>query len=222
MQRSALFRSRRELSNEYLLAKIGVDTAENEPLEVWAKIQFTIHFTPYVRPFWLLPALTQSASSPVDTSTRSTRTFDEHSTSTPSVFGLCSGFRIFTSRTWGICTRRAGKLCSARSLLYRRLRLREWAHFLAFFAIYKIFTPSHRSGLKISAKNCHIFFLFRQKNLKNLQNFGQNLANFHEISPEFHVNFEVLKGRGLPGFFPGSSRRSSVFFQADALHSAAF
>ena len=33
-------------SNEYLLAKIGVDTAENEPLKVWGKIQFTIHFTP--------------------------------------------------------------------------------------------------------------------------------------------------------------------------------
>ena len=47
MQRSALCRSRRELSNEYLLAKIGVDTAENEPLEVWGKIQFTIHFAPY-------------------------------------------------------------------------------------------------------------------------------------------------------------------------------
>ena len=31
VQRSALCRSRRELSNEYLLAKIGVDTAENEP-----------------------------------------------------------------------------------------------------------------------------------------------------------------------------------------------
>ena len=30
---SALCKSRRELSNEYLLAKIGVDTAENEPLE---------------------------------------------------------------------------------------------------------------------------------------------------------------------------------------------
>ena len=30
-------RSRRELSNEYLLAKIGVDTAEHEPLEVWGK-----------------------------------------------------------------------------------------------------------------------------------------------------------------------------------------
>ena len=34
VQRSALCRSRRELSNEYLLAKIGVDTAENEPCEV--------------------------------------------------------------------------------------------------------------------------------------------------------------------------------------------
>ena len=38
MQRSALCRSLRELSNEYLLAKIGVDTAENERLEVWGKI----------------------------------------------------------------------------------------------------------------------------------------------------------------------------------------
>ena len=38
VQSSALCRSRRELSNEYLLAKIGVDTAENEPLEVWGKI----------------------------------------------------------------------------------------------------------------------------------------------------------------------------------------
>ena len=37
---------RRELSNEYLLAKIGIDTAENEPLEVWGKIQFIIHSPP--------------------------------------------------------------------------------------------------------------------------------------------------------------------------------
>ena len=40
-------RSRQELSNEYLLAKIGVDTAENEPLKVWRKIQFIIHSPPY-------------------------------------------------------------------------------------------------------------------------------------------------------------------------------
>ena len=38
-------RSRRELSNEYLLAKIGVDTAENEPLEVLGEnsIQYSLH-----------------------------------------------------------------------------------------------------------------------------------------------------------------------------------
>ena len=45
MQRSALCRSRRELSNAYLLAKIGVDTAENEPLEVRGEnsIQYSLH-----------------------------------------------------------------------------------------------------------------------------------------------------------------------------------
>ena len=38
-------RSRRELSNEYLLAKVGVDTAENEPVEVWGEnsIQYSLH-----------------------------------------------------------------------------------------------------------------------------------------------------------------------------------
>ena len=34
VQRSAVCRSRRELSNEYLLAKVGFDTAENEPCKV--------------------------------------------------------------------------------------------------------------------------------------------------------------------------------------------
>merc|ERR1711904_197504 len=33
-------------SNEYLFAKIGVDTAENEALEVWEKIQFIFHLPP--------------------------------------------------------------------------------------------------------------------------------------------------------------------------------
>ena len=50
MQRSALCRSRRELSYEYLLAKISVDTAENEPLEVWGIILFNIiQSCPYSR-----------------------------------------------------------------------------------------------------------------------------------------------------------------------------
>ena len=39
--------SRQELSNEYLLVKIGVDTAENEPLKIWRKIQFIFHSPPY-------------------------------------------------------------------------------------------------------------------------------------------------------------------------------
>ena len=47
MQRNALCRSRRELSNAYLLGKIGFDTAENEPLEVWGKIQLNIHLPPW-------------------------------------------------------------------------------------------------------------------------------------------------------------------------------
>ena len=34
--------------------KIGVDTAENEPLEVWGKIQCIIHLAPYSR--WATPA----------------------------------------------------------------------------------------------------------------------------------------------------------------------
>ena len=32
------FKSRQELSNEYFLAEIGFDTAENEPLEVCQKL----------------------------------------------------------------------------------------------------------------------------------------------------------------------------------------
>ena len=39
VQRSALRRSRRELSNAYLLAKFGVDTAENEPLDTDGVLQ---------------------------------------------------------------------------------------------------------------------------------------------------------------------------------------
>ena len=52
-------RSRRELSNEYLLAKIGVDTAENEPLEVWVEnsIQYSLHSLAATALALLLPIL---------------------------------------------------------------------------------------------------------------------------------------------------------------------
>ena len=35
------------LSNEYLVAKFGFDTEENEPLKVWGVIQFIIQSSPY-------------------------------------------------------------------------------------------------------------------------------------------------------------------------------
>ena len=35
------------LQNDYLVAKFGVDTAENEPLQIWAPIQFIIQFPPW-------------------------------------------------------------------------------------------------------------------------------------------------------------------------------
>ena len=36
------------MTTRYLLAKIGVDTAENEPLEVWGRIQFINSFASLV------------------------------------------------------------------------------------------------------------------------------------------------------------------------------
>ena len=41
-----LDRSRKMQKNDYSIAKFGVDTAENEPLQVWGVIQFNIYFTP--------------------------------------------------------------------------------------------------------------------------------------------------------------------------------
>ena len=38
------YRSRQELSHDYLLTKIGFDTAENEPLKFLEVIQFTYSF----------------------------------------------------------------------------------------------------------------------------------------------------------------------------------
>ena len=39
--------------NDYLIAKFGVDTAENEPLQVWGVIQFNIQFRKIDDDFWL-------------------------------------------------------------------------------------------------------------------------------------------------------------------------
>ena len=52
MQRSAFCRSRRELSNEYLLANVGFDTAENEPFKVR---QLDSWVRPNIGAEWLSP-----------------------------------------------------------------------------------------------------------------------------------------------------------------------
>ena len=65
VQKSAVCRSRRELSNAYLLAKIGVDTAENEPCKVCPlslyrspRFSFEYHslgLRPHGRGGWIFP-----------------------------------------------------------------------------------------------------------------------------------------------------------------------
>ena len=67
MQRSALCRSRRELSNAYLLAKIGVDTAENEPLDrkVRKKVRKNpILFANIFLEIWEIAKLPEEVASP--------------------------------------------------------------------------------------------------------------------------------------------------------------
>ena len=62
-------RSRRELSNAYLLAKIGVDTAENEPLEVWGKsIQYYSFVSVSLTHVGLLAVALAAGDGPTDTS----------------------------------------------------------------------------------------------------------------------------------------------------------
>ena len=60
--------------------------------------------------------------------------------------------------TWGVCTRRAGKLYRARSLLYRSRFLKVNTRVKARDEIYKIYRLSYRTDLKISAKKSSEYF----------------------------------------------------------------
>ena len=44
------FRSCQELSDQYVIAKIGVDTTENGPFKVWRWFKSLIHSLPYLLP----------------------------------------------------------------------------------------------------------------------------------------------------------------------------
>ena len=51
-----LCRARQELSHEYLVATIGFDTAENEPLKVWRSLEVIYSSPPSCDSFWLAAA----------------------------------------------------------------------------------------------------------------------------------------------------------------------
>ena len=78
------------------------------------------------------------------------------------------------------------KLQEARSRLYRNRFLQPNTHFLAFFAIYKICTPSHRSKLKIFAKIRQTFFrIFARISARIIKN-----PYFSTIFIEFCTDFD--------------------------------
>ena len=62
------------------------------------------------------------------------------------------------ARTWGICTRRAGKLYRARSRLYPRRFLQVNTRWKALAEIYTMHSFAPFFNLKISAKNRQHFF----------------------------------------------------------------
>ena len=131
------------LSNEYLVAKIGFDTEENEPLKV---CQMNIR-----------PLQADNASQSPEPG--------------PEIRNQVK-VRVKSLQLW-----------RARSLLYRSQSLQVNTHWKAFFEIYKIHTPSHRSELEKSIKNCNTFLFFHE-----ICYFFVKMivfqADFHEISPE--------------------------------------
>ena len=115
MQRSALCRSRREL---YLqnLASIQPRTSPKKfgKMGIW-DFEISFAFSP-VLAFEIRGQRTpQSASSKRPTTTLTAAVFPLTDISENALIAA----RRTAQYTWGICTRRAGKLCKARSRLYR-------------------------------------------------------------------------------------------------------
>ena len=132
-------------------------------------------------------------SLPLHCTTRSTETF---------TFWTC---REGTGARWDLYVKLQGethsllKLWKARSRLYRRRFLQPNTHFAAFFEIFKIYKPLHRSRFKI----CIVLFSKFSKICRNFHDFWQNSAeisfksvifhrDFHGFSPEFHRMSAIL------------------------------
>ena len=94
----------------------------------------------------------------------------------------------------------------ARFQLYRRRFLRPNTHFAAFFEIYKIYIPLHRSKFKNLAKS-HFFqnfmkFLGFLSNLNAFRrNFPEILSEFDQISSNFKRKPEKTRKKPAAGFF---------------------
>ena len=89
-----------------------------------------------------------------------------------------------TSTSLGTCTNyQFRKFQTARSRLYQSRFLRPNTHFSAFFELYKIHKPSHRSTLKI----CRFFANFRKFSL-NFRDFAK-FAKLCVFSSIFSRNF---------------------------------
>ena len=119
------------LKNDYLVVKIGVDTAENEPFESGMIPKISVVFFSILR----AGVRIQAVCPPLRVSS-------------------CPSRRASFNAT------RVGKSChfqTVRSRLYQRRFLQPNNHFAAFFKIYKICTLLHRSELKFLKKIVQLF-----------------------------------------------------------------
>ena len=99
------------------------------------------------------------------------------------------GVAVFDYGTWGICTRRAGKLYKARSRLYRRRFLQVNTRWKALAEIYTMHSFAPLSNLKIFVKNCWNFCCFFLNFRKFCSNFAQILLKFRQILTNFFRDF---------------------------------
>ena len=171
-------RSRRELSNEYLLAKIGVDTAENEPLEVWGKIFNIIHWCPYS-----IPRRFRSGPPPNQSLSLSKKRPAERSSSPPTPSPRPFS-RRFSARLSGCCSRptpfvigRRTRRAASASRDVRERRLAKFRQNVARFRLYRL------RFLQENTRSAAFFKIYQNIQLKILK-FGnilqilQHLQNF--------------------------------------------
>ena len=150
------------LKNDALVAKIGVDTAENEPRNL-EKFQICQNFEKFVKFF--LPSTLVQPSVAVE-SRRDRRGADRAAPARVKARALMAHRSMECHET--------SLFSEARSRLDRRRSLQVNSYFSAFFKIYKIFRILRRSNLKIFEKFVKNFAISKKfqilRKILNLQN----------------------------------------------------